>query len=572
MLIEAQRADQTLSRGVEAAVELTDLSEHPVAYYFEDDVLMRKWSPRHAENDWSTVFQVVVPKPYREQALRVAHDHELSGHVDIRKTYDHLMKHFFWPSMKSDVAKFFKSCHACQIAGKANQVVPPAPLKPIPVLGEPFEQILIDCVGPLPKTKSGNSYLLTLMCVSTRFPEAIPLRSLKAHAIVKAIVKFCTTFGRPKCIQSDQGTNFMSRVFATVMKQLNIKHQVSSAYHPQSQGAIERFHQTLKSMLCTFCVEHEKEWDEHIPLLLFAVRNTTQTSLGFSPSELVFVRGPLKMLQEQILPSSCPSSTTNVLDYVSAFRERLHTVWKLAKHSLSLFAMPVATVVPVTVSLSECSPESDGLKMNSALFLSASLPNSETLLNLAENMSHLAVSAQADISKLIGKYPTLFKDKWRCWFHFPAGLGTCPHCQRYQNLVQWAWCYCVWLASKLTWPEPRESRWETPDPTMQMTWRPLSEQPGLHYTWAVPQTDRLHAMPQRQNILTFFMIFFFFWCTCMYVCIYMCVFLLYLYINTYVICLYCIFIIYTIYKIKMNYNFFICIARSCTEFDSFLTL
>ncbi len=47
---------------------------------------------------------------------------------------------------------------------------------------------------------------------------------------------------------------------------------------------------------------------------------------------------------------------------------------------------------------------------------------------------------------------------WRCWFHFPAGLGTCPHCQRYQKLVQWPWCYCAWLASKLTWPEPhRES-------------------------------------------------------------------------------------------------------------------
>ncbi len=108
----------------------------------------------------------------------------------------------------------------------------------------------------------------------------------------------------------------MSNVFAKVMKQLSIKHHVSSAYHPQSQGAIERFHQTLKSMLRTFCVELEKEWDEHIPLLLFAVRNTTQASLGFSSSELVFghtVRGPLK----QIL------SSTRMLDYVSVFRERI---------------------------------------------------------------------------------------------------------------------------------------------------------------------------------------------------------------------------------------------------------
>ncbi len=67
---------------------------------------------------------------------------------------------------------------------------------------------------------------------------------------------------------------------------------------------------------------------------------------------------------------------------------------------------------------------------------------------------------------------------WRCWFHFPAGLGTCPHCQRYQKLVQWPWCYCAWLASKLTLSR---GRWETPDPTMQMSWRPLSTKPGLPY-------------------------------------------------------------------------------------------
>ncbi len=46
---------------------------------------------------------------------------------------------------------------------------------------------------------------------------------------------------------------------------------------------------------------------------------------------------------------------------------------------------------------------------------------------------------------------------WRCWFHFPAGLGTCPYCQRYQKLVQWPWCYCAWLASKLAWPEPHRA-------------------------------------------------------------------------------------------------------------------
>ena len=79
---------------------------------------------------------------------------------------------------------------------------------------------------------------------------------------------------------------------------------MSSAYHLQSQGALEHFHQTLKSMIQTYCEDHKRDWDEGIPLLLFAVREVVQESLGFSPFELVFgrtVRGPLKLVKEKWL-------------------------------------------------------------------------------------------------------------------------------------------------------------------------------------------------------------------------------------------------------------------------------
>ncbi len=90
---------------------------------------------------------------------------------------------------------------------------------------------------------------------------------------------------------------------------------------------------------------------------------------------------------------------------------------------------------------------------------------------------------------------------WRCRFLFPAGLGTCPHCQRYQKLVQWAWCYCAWLASKLAWSEPyRESvgycqEEDERHQTQQCRWPEGRYQSnlGFHYTWAVPQADCLHA-------------------------------------------------------------------------------
>ncbi len=97
---------------------------------------------------------------------------------------------------------------------------------------------------------------------------------------------------------------------------------------------------------------------------------------------------------------------------------------------------------------------------------------------------------------------------WRCWFHFPAGLGTCPHCQRYQKLVQWPWCWCAWLASKLTWPEPhRESMGYCQEEderhqTQQCRWPEGRYQSnlGFHTTSAVPQTDQ---KPNRFSPLAF---------------------------------------------------------------------
>ena len=100
-----------------------------------------------------------------------------------------------------------------------------SPLCPIPIMGEPFERVIIDCVGPT------------------------------APVISKALLKFFSMFGLPKVVQTDQGTNFNSRVFAQVLKTLNIKHMTSTPYHPESQGALESFHQTMKAMLRKYCYD-----------------------------------------------------------------------------------------------------------------------------------------------------------------------------------------------------------------------------------------------------------------------------------------------------------------------------
>ena len=300
---------------------------------------MRKWRPPDvpAEDEWAVKYQIVVPKSHRQEILSLAHETPLAGHMGINKTYEKILNYFYWPNVRKDVAEFCRSCHACQMVGKPNQTIPKAPLKPIPAVEEPFSRIIVDCVGPLPKTRSGNQYLLTIMCATSRFPETIPLRNIKAKTIVKALTKFFTLVGLPSSIQSDQGSNFISGVFQQVMYELGVTQYKSSAYHPQSQGALERWHQTLKNMMRIYCFETEKEWDEGIHLLLFAARESVQESLGFSPFELVFghtVRGPLKLLKEKLL-SNC-SESINLLQYVSDFRSKLFRACELARANLSL--------------------------------------------------------------------------------------------------------------------------------------------------------------------------------------------------------------------------------------------
>ena len=145
---------------------------------------------------------------HRREVLHLAYALPMAGHLGFNKTYQKVLNHFYWPGLKRDVTQFCKSCHVCQMVGKPNQPIPSAPLQPIPVYGEPFSHVQTNCVGPLPKTESENHYILTIMCKFTRFPEAIPLRNIKARKVVDSLIKFFTFLGLPVSIQSDQRVEF----------------------------------------------------------------------------------------------------------------------------------------------------------------------------------------------------------------------------------------------------------------------------------------------------------------------------------------------------------------------------
>ena len=271
------------------ALTESEAENESVCFYLKDNVLMRKWRPTDSPPDdgWKVVNQVVIPPSYRSDILSLGHELPLAGHLGIKKTFKRIMCQFYWPGLKTDVIEYCRTYHTCQIVGKPNENISAAPLKPIPAVGEPFSRVIVDCLGPLPRTKSGNRFILTIMCAATRFPEAIPLRNITTKNVVKVLIRFFSFVGLPASLQSDQASNFLSEVFQQVMHQLNIKQYKSSACHPESQGALERFHQTMKTILKTYCLKNDKDWDEGVPLMLFAIRESVQESLGFSPFEFL---------------------------------------------------------------------------------------------------------------------------------------------------------------------------------------------------------------------------------------------------------------------------------------------
>ena len=329
--VDSQRADQQLQHIFAKAVPLNKLNKHDVAYYVKDNVLLRKFFCKKTKK---TYHQIVVPTSFRHQIMSLAHNLPTSGHLGRKRTLFNIKKSFYWPKLYRDVIQFVSSCHTCQIIGKPNEVIPKARLKPIKVNHDNFNYLVIDIVGPLPKCKSGNQYLLTVMCATSRFPEAIPLRNIRAKTIIKALVKFFSFVGFPQVIQSDNGSNFRSKTFQDFLKNLNITQKFSSITHPESQGCIERFHQTLKSVMKKYCCERDNEWDLAMPLLLFAIRSGIQESLGYSPFQVVFgheVKGPLELIRDSIVSDRLDEDLDS---YVQKIHRQLKTTQEFAKKNL----------------------------------------------------------------------------------------------------------------------------------------------------------------------------------------------------------------------------------------------
>jgi hypothetical protein len=229
------------------------------------------------------------------------HDAPLAAHFGIEKTYLKVACRYWWPKLQASIKDYCNTCEPCQ-KRKRKYGVKKAPLVVIPI-GAAFERVAVDCLGPLPLTKSGNRHIVLFSCYFSKWPEAAALPSIEAPRIARAFYDLIITrHGAPRQLLSDHGSNFMGKLMKELLKILNIEKLSTTSYHPQTDGLVERMNGTLTQSLTMYANSNQDNWDNFLQSILFAYRTSVSAATGETPFMLIHGREARLPLDVALLP------------------------------------------------------------------------------------------------------------------------------------------------------------------------------------------------------------------------------------------------------------------------------
>jgi len=263
---------------------------------------------------------LVIPTSEIPRIMELAHDHATAAHLGRRKTLSRLTSRFYWPHMRRDVAHYIRACTLCQ-QYKPSNMKPGGLMQPI-IVSEPWHTVGIDVTGPLPKTRRGNRFILVVVDYFTKWVELFPLQCTKAAVIAQLFLDdVICRFGFPVRVISDNGAQFLSKIFMQLCNLLGIQHQRTPLYHPQSNLS-ERVNRTIKPILASLAHNDSKTWDLKLSQIAFALRTAPSESTANSPAFLMFGRHPREPL-DLLLPAPYVSDNLPSSDELSAYRKQL---------------------------------------------------------------------------------------------------------------------------------------------------------------------------------------------------------------------------------------------------------
>ena len=175
--------------------------------------------------------QIIVPESMQTRIIQLAHDVPMSAHFGVKRTLHQISRRYYWYNLKVTVREYCRACVGCARVKRPNRPHREG-VGNVPVIGEPFAQWSADILGPLPRTDSGNVYILIVSDLFTKWVEAFCIPDQKATTVADCFVELISRFGVPKSILTDQGTNFESALVKRICEMLGITKLRCTAAHP----------------------------------------------------------------------------------------------------------------------------------------------------------------------------------------------------------------------------------------------------------------------------------------------------------------------------------------------------
>jgi len=248
----------------------------------------------------------------------------------MNRTYYTMRKAYYWPSMVTDTHTTITKCTTCAqncLALRRHTT----PLKLLPAT-EPLTELSVDIFGPIPASKKGNRFILV---ITDRFAKltkcVVALRRNTAMSVSSAIIDaWVSAYRPPDRILSDKGPQFMSNFFVAVMKMLGIEMVRTTAYHPQTNGQVERYNRTVATQLRHYVADDPSRWDELLPVITMAYNSQPHRSTGIAPFELVIPRR-IPNLTVRNLPPGTPMANKGTLKDASPLARKLEFMARLRR-------------------------------------------------------------------------------------------------------------------------------------------------------------------------------------------------------------------------------------------------
>ncbi|KAI2664122.1 Transposon Tf2-11 polyprotein [Labeo rohita] len=263
----------------------SDVILHPITWDIEDNIrhaTLQEPAPPECPDG-----KTYIPRSQRQYLLGKVHESPGSGHPGSRRTLSLLQARYWWPSMHRDTTRYIQSCSVCAMSNTPRHL-PTGKLVPLPIPQRPWSHIGVDFVTDLPTSEGQTCILVTV----NRFSKACKLIPLPGLPTAMEIAEHLfhhvfRNYGLPEEIVSDRGPQFISHVWKAFFKLLGVSVNLSSGYHPQTNGQTERKIQELGRYLRSYCQEDQRSWSRFLPWAEYSQNSLRHDTTGLTPFQCV---------------------------------------------------------------------------------------------------------------------------------------------------------------------------------------------------------------------------------------------------------------------------------------------